>query len=58
MLPVVFMVAAAVVAGRGEGSLLPLRGWRVTLLVLLAAIAFVVLAPGRDELATWRLLTG
>jgi hypothetical protein len=58
VLPVVFMVAAAVVAGRGEGSPLPLRGWRVALVVLLAAIALVVLAPGREELATWRLLTG
>ncbi len=58
VLPVVFMVAAAVVVGRREGSPLPLRGWRLALLVLLAAIALLVLAPGRDELATWRLLSG
>ncbi len=58
VLPVVFMGAAAVLAGRREGSLLPARGWRLALLVLLAAIALLVLAPGRDELVTWRLLSG
>jgi hypothetical protein len=58
VLPVIFMGAAAVVAGRREGSLLPVRGRRLALLVLLAAIALLVLAPGRDELVTWRLLSG
>lgn len=58
VLPGVFMGAVAVVAGRREGLLLPARGWRLALLVLLAAIALLVLAPGRDELVTWRLLSG
>ena len=58
VLPVVFMVAAAAVVGRHEDSLFPVRGWRAALVVLLGAIALLVLAPGRDELATWRLVGG
>ena len=58
VMPVVFLVAGAVVAGRSEGSLQPLRGRRLALLVLLIAGAAVLLAPGLDELACWRFLTG
>ena len=58
VLPVVFMVAAAVVVGRRDGTLRPLRGWRFVLLVVLAVAALATLAPGLEELATWRLLAG
>jgi 4-amino-4-deoxy-L-arabinose transferase-like glycosyltransferase len=58
VLPVVFMVAAAVLEGRGTGALSPARGWRAWLLVALLAAALLVLAPGWDELATWHLLVG
>ncbi len=57
VLPVVFMVAAAAVVGR-EGALHPLRGWRVLLFAGLAVATLATLAPGMEELATWRLLTG
>jgi hypothetical protein len=52
------MVAAAVVVGRREGALLPLRGWRLLLLAALALAALATLAPGLGELAAWRRLTG
>ncbi len=58
VLPVVFMVAAAGVVGRREGTLHPLRGWRVVLLAGVALATLATLAPGMEELATWRLLTG
>ena len=58
VLPVVFMVAAAAVVGGREGMLYPLRGWRVVLLAGLALTALATLAPGLEELATWRLLIG
>ena len=58
VLPIVFMVAAAVVVGRREGLLLPLRGWRLLLLAVLALAALATLAPGLGELAAWRRLTG
>jgi 4-amino-4-deoxy-L-arabinose transferase-like glycosyltransferase len=58
VLPVVFLVAAAVVAGRREGHLLPLRGWRLVLLVALVVAALGTLAPGMEELAAWRLVAG
>ena len=58
VLPIVFMVAAAVVVGRRDGALLPLRGWRLLLLVALALAALATLAPGLEELAAWRRLTG
>jgi len=58
VLPIVFMVAAAVVVGRREGALLPLRGWRLLLLAALALAALAMLAPGLGELAAWRRLTG
>lgn len=58
VLPVVFMVAAAAGADRREGALRPLRGWRLLALVALVAAALATLAPGLEELATWRILTG
>jgi 4-amino-4-deoxy-L-arabinose transferase-like glycosyltransferase len=58
MLPVVFCFGAGAVLGRREGSLAPLRGWRLGLLVILVALAVLVLAPGLEELLTWRRLTG
>jgi hypothetical protein len=58
VLPAVFMVAAAVAAGRGDGTLRPLRGWRLVLLVALVVAALATLVPGLEELASWRLLTG
>ena len=58
VLPVVFMVAATVVVGRRDGALLPRRGWRLLLLVAIALATLATLAPGLEELAVWRLLTG
>jgi len=58
VLPIVFMVASALVVGRREGALLPLRGWRLLLLAALALAALAMLAPGLGELAAWRRLTG
>ena len=58
VLPVVFMVAAAAVMGEREGTLHRLRGWRLLLLAGLALIALATLAPGLEELSTWRLLSG
>jgi hypothetical protein len=58
VMPVVFLVAAALVAGRSEGALAPLGGRRLAALVLLAVYAGWLFAPGLDELAAWRILTG
>jgi hypothetical protein len=58
VMPVVFLVAAALLAERAESSLLPLRGRRAALVVLLLLVAVALLAPGLEELACWRLLTG
>jgi hypothetical protein len=58
VLPVVFMVAAAFVVGRSDGTLQARRGRRAVLLGVLVIAALATLAPGLDELATWRLLTG
>jgi hypothetical protein len=58
ILPVVLMVAAAVVGGRPDAALRPLRGWRLLLLAGLVLAALATLAPGLEELATWRLLGG
>jgi hypothetical protein len=58
VMPVVFMLAAALVAGRSDGSLAPLRGRRAILLLVLVLGAVAVLAPGLDELVTWRWLVG
>jgi hypothetical protein len=52
------MLAGALVVGRGDDSLAPLRGRRLALLALLALAAIAVLAPGMEELLTWRRLTG
>jgi hypothetical protein len=58
VMPVAFVVAAAVLVGRREGALAPLRGPRAALLVALLLLAVVLIAPGLGELASWRLLTG
>ena len=58
VLPVLFMLAGALIVGRGDDSLAPLRGRRLALLALLALVAIAVLAPGMEELLTWRRLTG
>jgi len=58
IMPVVFLVAAAALVGRREGSLAPLRGWRALLLVALLLATAAVLAPGLEELASWRGLWG
>jgi Dolichyl-phosphate-mannose-protein mannosyltransferase len=58
VLPVLFMLAGALIVGRGDDSLAPLRGRRLALLALLALAAIAVLAPGMEELLTWRRLTG
>jgi hypothetical protein len=58
VLPVVFMVVAAFAVGRREGTLVPLRGARAVLLAILVVAALATLAPGLEELATWRLLVG
>jgi hypothetical protein len=56
VLPVVFTVAAAVATGKRDGTLHPLRGWRLVLLAALALAALGTLAPGLEELAAWREL--
>jgi hypothetical protein len=58
VMPVLFVLAGGLVAGRADGSLQPLRGRRLVLLVVLVGAAVLLLAPGLDELACWRLLTG
>ena len=58
VMPVLFLVAAAVLVGRAEGSLLPLRGRRAALLALLLLATLLLLAPGFEELAVWRLFIG
>lgn len=58
VMPVVFLVAAAVVSGRAEGALAPLRGPRLALFLLLAAGASWLVAPGLEELVVWQRLTG
>jgi hypothetical protein len=56
ILPVVFLFAAAVLFPRDV--LVPLRGWRLALLVVLALACLVVLWPGLQELVLWRELLG
>jgi hypothetical protein len=56
VLPVLFVVGAAAVAG--DASVRPLRRLGLPLLVALALAAAATLAPGLEELATWRLVTG
>jgi Dolichyl-phosphate-mannose-protein mannosyltransferase len=58
VLPVLFMLAGALIVGRGDDSLAPLRGRRLALLAVLALVAIAVLAPGMEELLTWQRLTG
>jgi len=58
VLPVLFMLAGALIVGRGDDSLAPLRGRRLALLAVLALVAIAVLAPGLEELVTWQRLTG
>jgi hypothetical protein len=58
LLPVLFLFAAAAVAGRRDAQLAALRGWRVILLAVLVALAGLVLWPGLEELALWRALVG
>lgn len=58
LLPVVFLFGAAAVMGGRDGRLAPLRGWRLGLFLGLAALGVLVLAPGLEELLTWRWLTG
>ena len=50
VMPVAFMVAAALVVGRRDGSLAPLRGGRLALLAALALAAAASVAPGLREL--------
>jgi len=58
VLPILFMVAAAFVVGRRAGTLRALRGRRAVLLAVLVLAAVATLAPGLEELTSWRLLTG
>lgn len=58
VMPVVFLVAAALVGGRAQGALAPLGRRRLAAIVLLAVYAAWLVAPGLDELAAWRILTG
>ncbi len=58
VVPVVFIVAAALVVGLRTGSLHPMRGWRVGLLAALLVAALFTLAPGLPELEVWGLLAG
>jgi 4-amino-4-deoxy-L-arabinose transferase-like glycosyltransferase len=54
VLPVVLLFAAA---GAADPASRALRGTRLVLLLLLAAYALLLLAPGLPELALWRALT-
>lgn len=58
VLPVAFLFAALAVAGGKDGGLARLRGRRIALLAVLAALAALVLWPGLEELALWRALVG
>ena len=58
VVPVVFIVAAALIVGWRTGGLHPLRGWRVGLLAALFVAAIFTLAPGLPELEVWSLLAG
>jgi hypothetical protein len=57
ILPVVFLFAAAAAVPPGD-VLVPLRGWRIALLVALGLASLLVLGPGLPELALWRGLFG
>ncbi len=58
VMPVVFLLGAALLVGRPEGTLRPWRGRSTVVLAVLVLVAAALLAPGLDELAFWRLLTG
>jgi hypothetical protein len=58
VVPVVFIVAAALLVGLREGGLHPLRGWRLAFFVVLCITAVFTLAPGLPELDVWQQLTG
>ena len=58
VLPVLFVVAAAVITGRSDATLHPLGGRRLALLAGLALVAAATLAPGLAEFVTWRRLVG
>jgi 4-amino-4-deoxy-L-arabinose transferase-like glycosyltransferase len=58
VVPVVFIVGAALVVGLRSGELHPLRRWRLVFFVLLCIAAVFTLAPGLPELDVWLLLTG
>jgi 4-amino-4-deoxy-L-arabinose transferase-like glycosyltransferase len=58
VLPVVFVVAAALLVGLREGGLHPLRGWRLAFFAVLCVVAVFTLAPGLPELDVWRWVAG
>ncbi|MCG6919580.1 MAG: glycosyltransferase family 39 protein [Acidobacteria bacterium] len=58
VVPVVFMVAAALLVGLRQGGLHPLRGWRLAFFVALCVVAVFTLAPGLPELDVWQQLVG
>jgi 4-amino-4-deoxy-L-arabinose transferase-like glycosyltransferase len=58
VVPVVFIVAAALLVGLRSGGLYPLRGWRLAFFVVLCVVAVFTLAPGLPELDVWRSLGG
>jgi hypothetical protein len=55
LLPVVFLLAALAVAAPREGVRAPLRGWRISLLLVLVALATLVISWNLDELLIWSL---
>lgn len=58
VIPVVFIVAAALLAGLGTQHLHPLRGWRLVLFLTLGVAAALTLYPGLPELQVWRAVLG
>ena len=56
VVPVVFIVAAALVVGLRTEGLHLLRGWRLVLFVVLCVAAAFTLAPGVPELEVWGLV--
>ena len=58
VVPVVFIVAAALLVGLREGGLHPLWGWRFAFFVGLCVVAVFTVAPGLPELDVWRWVAG
>jgi hypothetical protein len=58
VLPVLFLLAGAALAGGREGALHPLSRRRWLLLLLLLLLTLATLYPGMEELSSWRQLTG